>query len=62
MKRSPSWQKNPGAARERTELGPPVRVHPYRAHLVIDEIEAGDVFVLRVRHGHEDWQTSPVAS
>jgi len=46
----------PRAARERSELSPPVRVHPYRAHLIVYEVEQnGGVFVLRVRHGRENW-------
>lgn len=49
--------ENPEAARERTEITPPVRIHPFQAHIVIYTIDAdGDVFVLRVRHGREDWQ------
>lgn len=46
----------PRAARERTELSPPVRVHSYRAHLIVYEAEPnGGVLVLRVRHGRENW-------
>ncbi len=47
---------NPRMARERLELHPPMRVHPFKAHLVIYKIdENGNVFIVRVRHGHEDW-------
>lgn len=46
----------PRAARERFEITPPVRVHPYRSHIVIYLIDDnGDVLILRVRHGREDW-------
>lgn len=49
--------ENPEAARERTEITPPVRIHPFESHMVLYTVdERGDVFVLRVRHGHEDWQ------
>lgn len=44
----------PQAARERIELRPPVRIHRYKAHLVIYEVR-DQVVVLRVRHGREDW-------
>jgi len=47
---------NPFAARERMEITPPVRVHPVGAHLIIYTLNVdGEVFILRVRHGHEDW-------
>jgi toxin ParE1/3/4 len=47
---------NPRMARERHELSPPMRIHPFKAHLVIYRIEKdGDVLIVRVRHGHEDW-------
>lgn len=47
---------NPRMARERHEIAPPVRIHPFKAHLVIYRIgDDGSVFVIRIRHGHEDW-------
>jgi toxin ParE1/3/4 len=47
---------NPRMARERHELSPPMRIHPFKAHLVVYRIEEDDeVFIVRVRHGHEDW-------
>lgn len=47
---------NPQAARLREEIDPPVRIHPVQAHLVVYRVnDDGDVFVIRVRHGHEDW-------
>jgi len=47
---------NPRMARERHELSPPMRIHPFKAHLIVYRIEGdGDIFVVRVRHGHEDW-------
>lgn len=50
---------NPRIARERFELSPSVRIHPFKAHLVVYRIEGdGDVLIVRVRHGHEDWATS----
>ncbi len=49
---------NPKIARERTKIEPPVRVHPFQAHLVIYRIEGEDVLIIRVRHGHEDWKST----
>lgn len=47
---------SPRMARERVELSPPMRIHPFKAHLVVYRIEAdGAVFIVRVRHAHEDW-------
>ena len=36
-----------------------MRVHPYKAHLVIYETDGDDVFIIRLRHGHEDWRPFP---
>lgn len=47
---------NPRMAREREEISPPVRIHPFKAHLIVYRIgEGGAIFVIRIRHGHEDW-------
>lgn len=47
---------NPRMARERRELSPPMRIYPFKAHLVAYRIEEdGDILIVRVRHGHEDW-------
>lgn len=47
---------NPRMARERQEIEPPVRILPFKAHLVISLVDTdGDVLVVRVRHGHENW-------
>ena len=49
----------PRAARLREEISPPVRVHPYKAHLVIYDVgDEDEVIILRVRHGREDWMSS----
>ena len=52
--------RHPEAARERQEISPSVRVHRYVSHIVIYKIEDEEVYVLRVRHGSEDWQSDPV--
>ena len=52
---------NPEAARERTEINPPVRVHRYKAHIVIYLVkENRDVLILRIRNGREDWISDPM--
>ena len=51
----------PKAAWERTEITPPVRIYPYRSHIIVYLIDdAGDVLILRVRHGREDWEGNPL--
>ncbi len=51
---------NPRLAREREEISPPVRIHPFKAHLIVYRIEEnGTIFVIRIRHGHEDWASDP---
>lgn len=51
---------NPELARERDEITPPVRIHPYGAHLIVYVIQSDrDVLIVLVRHGHEDWLEQP---
>ena len=46
---------NPRMTREREEISPSVRIHPFKAHLIVYRIEeSGAIFVIRIRHGHED--------
>jgi len=55
--------ENPLAAHERFEITPPVRIHPVGSHLVIYRVEeTGELFIIRVRHGHEDWQCNTDAT
>lgn len=44
------------------EYSPVVRVHPYRAHVIVYQIENGGIVIVRVRHGHEDWESSPLGA
>ena len=39
---------NPKIARERDELSPPVRVHPFKAHVVIYQIEGDGISIIRI--------------
>ena len=43
-------------ARLRSELSPPMRVHPCGSHVIlyVVDVERG-VVIVRVRHGREDW-------
>ncbi|CCM80131.1 Plasmid stabilization system (fragment) [Rhizobium mesoamericanum STM3625] len=32
------------------------RIHPFKAHLIVYRVEEdGAIFVILIRHGHEDW-------
>ncbi len=49
---------NPRMNRERHELSPPTRIYPFKAHLVVYQIEdEGVILIVRVRHGYEDWSS-----
>lgn len=50
----------PRAARERTEIGPPIRAHPRGSHMIIYEIDGDGIVILRVRHQREDWVSGPL--
>lgn len=46
----------PEASRARTELVKPYRIHRHQAHLVFYRVQDDEVYITRIRHGHEDWQ------
>ena len=49
----------PEMSRLRTEIDPPMRVHPHQSHAIIYKIdERSDVLIVRIRHALEDWQRS----
>lgn len=45
----------PEANRLRTEFIRPYRIQRHEAHLIFYRIEKGEVYITRIRHGHEDW-------
>lgn len=48
---------NPMIARERTEVSPPVRMHPHGSHVVVYVLEDDSrIRIIRIRHGREDWE------
>lgn len=49
----------PLAAPERAELGRGSRIHPYKSHIIIYQLDGADIFIQRVRHAHEDWLNQP---
>lgn len=52
--------ENPEAARERTEITPPMRCHPRGRHIIVYVIEPdGAILIVRVRHAREDWRPAP---
>ncbi|WP_439472546.1 type II toxin-antitoxin system RelE/ParE family toxin [Brevundimonas sp.] len=55
----PLLAANPEMARLRTEFEPPFRIFRFKAHLIVYEEAEEEVLILRIRHGHEDWQADP---
>jgi toxin ParE1/3/4 len=48
--------EEPGIARERRDIHPPVRIHPYKSHLIFFRATDDHVEVVRVLHGRSDWR------
>lgn len=48
--------EHPRMARERHEFSPPVRLHPYRAHMIAYLEQPDGILVLRVLHGRREWE------
>lgn len=47
---------NPMMARLRHEFRPPVRIHPYRSHIIVYAEHDAGVLILRILHGRQDWE------
>jgi toxin ParE1/3/4 len=45
----------PGMARERTEFRKPVRIQPFRGHIIVYRIDSEAVRILRVLSRRQDW-------
>lgn len=45
----------PEIARERTEISPPVRLHPSAQHVIIYRIQDHHIEIMRVLGGKQDW-------
>lgn len=46
--------EQPGIARPRDEFTPPVRLHPYRAHVVVYDGPPGAIEVIRILHNRRN--------
>lgn len=49
----------PLSARLREELSSPIRVRPYRSHVVLYTVDEAGALILRFRHAHENWIEDP---
>lgn len=47
----------PEIARLREEFRPPMRIHPYRAHLILYQADTAALDVVRIVHARSDWTT-----
>jgi toxin ParE1/3/4 len=45
----------PEIARLRAEFDPPVRIHPFRKHLIIYQIDGDQIDVMRVLNARSNW-------
>jgi len=45
----------PEIARERTQISPPVRLHPSAQHVIIYRIQDDRIEIMRVLGGKQDW-------
>ena len=46
----------PRMNRLRDEFDPPVRIHPYRSHVVAYVEEENGVLIVAIKHARQDWQ------
>lgn len=48
--------QSPALHRQRLEFTPPVRIYPFRSHLIVYLDLEGQVTILRILGGRQDWQ------
>ncbi len=54
--------KNPKLATQRFEINPPIRIYPFKSHLIVYLInESNNLLIVRVCHQKEDWINNPIA-
>jgi toxin ParE1/3/4 len=46
----------PYIARERAEFDPPIRLHPYRSHMIAYLVDDAGVLIVRILHGRQAWE------
>jgi toxin ParE1/3/4 len=52
---------NPRAAPATHEFNQAIRVHPFKQHIILYQIQDDrDLLIIRVRHARENWQTAPL--
>jgi len=51
-----SLAEHPQRVRLRMEFHPPIRVFSYGSHVILYDEEPNGIAIVRVRHGHDDWQ------
>jgi toxin ParE1/3/4 len=51
-----SLAKNPDMARKRMEFTPPVRLHPYHAHMIVYVEHGSGILIVRILHSRQDWE------
>lgn len=47
--------KNTELGQQRFVINPPVRIYPYRSHLIVYIVNNSQILIIRVRHQREDW-------
>jgi len=47
--------RHPALARERSDISPPVRMHPHESHLVVYRSSPDEVEIVRVLPARADW-------
>lgn len=48
--------ENPRLARERPEFDPPVRLHPYQAHMIAYITRDDGILIIRILHRRQAWE------